>query len=99
MWGVPAEVAAIDFLDDGDVLRVDAPPPLRALEGATLPRIGVSGWRRSRRSEREGGREGGRAGGGREKERVIECVCACVCVYVYVCVFVYVFVCVCVCRD
>lgn len=58
VWGVPAEVAAIDFVEDGDALRVDAPPPLLKLPGAPSPSIAVSGWRSTRSSSDGGTRRG-----------------------------------------
>lgn len=58
VWGVPAEVAAINFVEDGDSLCVEAPPPLEKMQGAGPPSISVSGWGNTRSSAPEAPRRG-----------------------------------------
>lgn len=50
IWGVPAELASIDFVDDGERLRVALPPNslVGEEEDSGLPRIRVEGWKNTR---------------------------------------------------
>ena len=46
VWGVPAETAEIEFVEAGEGLRVDQPPPPTGPEGAATIRVG--GWEATR---------------------------------------------------
>jgi hypothetical protein len=50
IWGVPAELASIDFVDDGERLRVALPPNscVDEEEDSGLPWIRVEGWKNTR---------------------------------------------------
>jgi hypothetical protein len=46
VWGVPAETAEIEFVEAGEGLRVEQPPPPTGPEGAAAIRVG--GWEATR---------------------------------------------------
>lgn len=51
IWGVPAEVADIEYHEGGESLSVDTPPPISD-DGAAPPVIRLSGWKATRSDER-----------------------------------------------
>ena len=59
VWGVPAEVASLDFADPGEALQVVRAPPREASQDAPPPAISVAGWSKTRSADAGAALRGG----------------------------------------